>query len=535
MSKVMGKKLFRVSMGILIISGLLLRLWNINFGLPHSHYADEPELGEFAIKYTYELKTILANNDIYKLVPESYVYGTLPVYLYTFCVMVFSKSLNILSVAFSKTDLYVFMRVINAVISLMIVQIFYLLLKRLNFKYRQVAFLVGTFLTALNWKLIVHAHYLNHDIVITLFILVANLMFLRYLQERHRQTEPETDTLYTLLFALFFGLGVSTKITVLLTFPVYLAVFAKNRDYRNLFASVYIVLGVFIVTNPFSWLFIGDFFSRLIEMRITEAGLVFDSVDYSPFKYIFALAWILTAPSLMLAFLGIIRSSKEPSPALRQFYLAMLIQVVSYLLFFSLQSRRVDRWMLPIVPNLLVFAVIAIDYLTYRLTTSRLKGMGWMILLATFVYYTYFPFVLLNQFQRNTPKSAGYIWAKENLPSTATKFGITEEGLDPLNKLPLATVWQFNAYESKGGQFVFPPDPHLYDYILVSSRPAFWSQNPQIVDKYPYYGHRWQEFYLELAKPDSFEVVKVFETTTPNLIPLSSVRVYKNISRSLLK
>ena len=40
-----------------------LRLHHINFGLPHSFHADEPEIAELAIKYTYEIRDIVKNNN----------------------------------------------------------------------------------------------------------------------------------------------------------------------------------------------------------------------------------------------------------------------------------------------------------------------------------------------------------------------------------------------------------------------------------------------------------------------------------------
>jgi len=515
-----------------LILGLFLRLWNINFGLPHSWYADEPEIGELAIKYTYELKNILTNNDVYKLIPENYVYGTFPVYFYTVAVIVFNKLMNLANVSFTKTDLYIFMRVINALISAAIIPIFLLLLKRTGIAKQRSLVLIGTLLIALNWKLIVHAHYLNHDIVITLLILIANYFFYKYLQHRCASNTAESDTLNTILFSISFGLAVSTKITVLLTFPIYLAFFLKNKDFRNLFASIFIVIGAFIVTNPFSWIFISDFAERIFSMRIKEAGMVFDSVDYSPFKYIKALTWITTLPIFLLSIAGVAKSFKEKTNPLKQFTLVMFLQILFYLVFFSLQSRRVDRWMLPIIPNIIMFSVIGLSTLFNTLKERKVKFVCGAALGILAVYYLYFPALLLSQFQRNTPKSAAYIWARENLPETSTKFGLTEEGLDPLNKLSLSTIWQYNVYESKGAQFVYPPDARLYDYIILSSRPAEWTKNPEVVKKYPYYANKWSDFINVVSNSNikEFKLIKSFELAKPNLIPLSNVYIYQKVS-----
>lgn len=522
--------------------GLVLRIWHINFGLPHSWYADETEIGEPAIKYTYEIKNIIKNNDVYKLVPQSYVYGTFPVYFYTLTTMLFSKTMGILEVNFSKTDLYVFMRVINALISFSLIPVFYFLLKSLELTNKPLISLLGLFLVAFNWKLIVHAHYLNHDIVITLLITLANLSFYKYLKQRHTAGKMDGDTVYTFLFAVSFGLAVSTKITSLITLPLYLVIFAVNRDFKNLLGSALLVIGVFMVTNPFSWLLWKDFIGRIMEMRIKEAGMVFDSVNYSPFKYVQALSWMLTLPILLASCLGVASLFKrfrlptangtnieKTRSHLKQFLILMLSQVVFYFIFFSLQNRRVDRWMLPILPNLALFSLYALDHLT-EMTKTRVYRKVLIVLLGiTITYYLYFPAILTSQFQRQTPKSAAYIWAKENLTPTSTKFGITEEGLDPMNKLPNATIWQFNAYESEGAQFIYPPDPILYDYIIISSRPMSWVKNPEVAKKHPLYAKKWEDFTDRINDTNIFKPVKHFSSVKPNLIPLSDVTIYQRV------
>src|SRR5690242_16080416 len=91
---------------VLLILGIAFRLYHIEFGLPQSFYADEPEITEPAINYTYEIRNIINHNDYYKLVPISFVYGTLPVYIMTVSLMVFSKSLNLLHIPFDKTTIF---------------------------------------------------------------------------------------------------------------------------------------------------------------------------------------------------------------------------------------------------------------------------------------------------------------------------------------------------------------------------------------------------------------------------------------------
>ena len=100
----------------IILLGALFRFYHINFGLPHSFTADEPEIAEFAIYYTYQIKDIIKNTDYYKLIPQSYVYGQFPIYLFTVALIAFSKFSNTVGYLFDKTMLYVFMRSFNVIL-----------------------------------------------------------------------------------------------------------------------------------------------------------------------------------------------------------------------------------------------------------------------------------------------------------------------------------------------------------------------------------------------------------------------------------
>ena len=164
-------KFLLVSAGIMLVGAAILRLYHINMGLPHSLIADEPEIGEFAVKYTYEIRDIVGNNNWYKLIPVSYVYGTLPVYINSAFTMIFSKSAGLLGISFDKTDIYTFLRIMNSLVSLAIIPAGAFLYKKI-FK-DSFGTLVTFFLLAFNWKLIVHSHYLNVDILVSLLLTLA--------------------------------------------------------------------------------------------------------------------------------------------------------------------------------------------------------------------------------------------------------------------------------------------------------------------------------------------------------------------------
>ncbi len=506
-------------LGLMLSGGIVLRLYHIDFGLPHSWHADEPELGEFAIKYTYEFKDIVLNNNYYKLIPISYVYGTFPVYFLTLCTMAFSKFMNLINFSFDKTTLYIFMRSLNAFLSLVIVIAGGLLYKKI---FKDISgLLVALFLLLFNWKFIVHAHYLNADIV------VAELLILAFLAAVHYSNNPEKHR-NTIVLGIFMGLAVGTKITAGLSLPFFVYLYAVKKDLKGFLAFSLTTLGAYMLSNPFSVIFSNDAAFRITQMLTKEGGLVFDSIDLSPFKYMETLAYVVNPIILGFGMYGVYKSLKaqlatSSKAKERTLHIFLVGNVLLYLVFFTLGARRVDRWLLPIIPLVLVYAAYGISKLWEMKRFRPLVVIG-------LVSYLVFPLFLLVQFQRNTPKSSAYLWLKDNTNPLATKLGITEEGLDPLNKLPSSDIRKFEVYEHEGAALTFPPDPRLYDYVIISSRPMLNFKRPEVIKKYPYYSQKWVEFENEVKDSSNFKLVKSFTLPKPNLVDLSDVFIYKHIN-----
>lgn len=505
------KKLI-VLLATITILGLFLRLWRIGFGLPHSFYADEPEIAELAIKYTYEIRNIISQKDYFKLIPISFVYGTFPTYLLALATMFFSKMGNLLNLPFDKTSVYVFLRSFSSVLSFFIVPIVsYLYFKLFKDKLGAV---ITFALLALNWKLIVHAHYINTDIFLTL---LTSLSFLSL----YNLYKSEEDTKWTVLTGILVGLAIGTKFTAVLTLPLYIYIILKRKDWKTMAGFILVIFATFIISNPFSLIFANNFVFRMWEMLTKEGGLVFDSVDTSLLKYIFGLAWIVTPLILLMSLYGKWKAFKKSED--RPFHMFLILNVIFYLVFYSLQSRRVDRWLLPVVPIVLLYAGRGI-------VSLRRKFLFLPLLVLITISYLYFPILLTMQFQEDTPKSAAYVWVRDNLSPSSNKLVYTEEGLDPMNKLLGERVIQYQVYESENAQFFMPEDPNGYNYVILSSRPMKNFKRKQVREKFPFYAEKWDFFEEQIYKSGNFKLIKVFELPKPNLIPLSNVFIYENLS-----
>ncbi len=515
----MNKFVFYISIFVISALGLWFNLYHIEFGLPHSFHADEPEIIELAIKYTFDLKDILANTELYRLTPISYVYGSFPVYLFTIATVVYSKLNSVLGLVFSKMDIYVFLRSLTALITVTLVPIGILTYQNL-FPRSTTKYLGGVLFAlfcALNWKLIVHAHYVNADILITVLLSASYLCFIKYL-------DKEDDTLFTVLTGIFFGLAVGTKVTVLITLPIYLYLFIKKGHVRNMFAFLFVIFGVFIVTNPFSFVFANDFAFRVLQLSVKENGLVFDSVDFGIFKYVFGLSSILTPTFLLLSLLGVYISLKEKVNSSK--HLFFLLHLAVYIIFFSIGSRRVDRWLLPIIPVFIMYGVYSLEWLIY----TNKKFVYIPLVVIVLVNYLYFPMLLLTQFNEQTPKSAAYLWMRDNLTPASNKLVITEEGLDPMNKLLSSYVLKYEVYEAENAQFRMPENPLGYDYVVLSSRPMQNFKRPEVANKFPFYNEAWTNFENTVLDPAHFTMIRSFELPKPNLIDVSDVYIFERVS-----
>jgi hypothetical protein len=527
-TKTLSKIGFWICLILIVAGGIFLRLHAINFGLPHSFHADEPEIVELAVKYTYQIRDILSKKEFYRLIPISFVYGMFPSYLLTFATMAFSKTANILGKTFEKQAIYVFLRSATAIISLSIIPIALGIYKKIfREKITKIEILVLALLTALNWKLVVHSHYVNMDIFLTVILNLAFLTHIFYFKSK--------KSLYVLLTGLLFGFAVGTKITAVLSLPWFLYLFWVKKDIRSASAFLFLTYSGFALSNPFSLIMANDFAYRIFEMQAKEAGMVFDSVNSNPLKYFQSLVFISTPFIFLFSLYGNLTTFlREKKKNLNPLHIFLTGNVLTYLVFFSLNAREVSRWLLPILPLVLIYAAKGIvDLYTSSAENKPQKNMGKGFLFITigFVFlvsYLYYPFLLTKEFNRHTPKSAAYEWVRDNIPEEANKLAITEEGLDPLNKLEGILVKRPKVYTTENAQFDFPPNPIGYDYVILSSKPMNNYKRKEVQEKYPFYSEKWKDFETTIKNSENFSLIKEFTLPKPNLVHLSDVYIYKS-------
>ena len=261
-------------------------------------------------------------------------------------------------------------------------------------------------------------------------------------------------------------------------------------------------------------------------MFTKEAGMVFDSVDLSPSKYVTSLIYISTPLVFIFSLYGKLKSFRTlKNLRNKHIHIFLISHVLIYLLFFSIQSRKVDRWLLPILPIILLYAAFGIAYLK-----ETIKPIAFLLVFS-FIIGTYLhnPLLLLKQFNRHTPKSEAYIWMRDNLDPSLNKLVYTEEGLDPMNKLLGTRVIKMEVYATQSAQFFTPENTEGYEYVVISSRPIQNYKRVEVREKYPFYYDKWNDFENTLLDENKFRMLKQFVLPKPNLIPLSDVFIFENL------
>jgi len=510
---------------VLLMVGIFIRFYKIDFGRPYTFIADETDIFDQVLKYSLNYKSIISNKNWEAFYPDSYVYGMFPTYFLTFMNMVFNKTASIFNFSISYNSYLIYLRIVTATISSSLILITFLIYKKV-FNDKKGAVL-SAIIVALNWKLIFHSHYLNQDIFVTVLLSFSTLLLILYLQ-KHK--------LWCLIISsAFFGLTVGTKITSLISIPIIIAVLIMKKDFKGILFYITISLAFFSISNLFSIINLNQFVSRILEMKSREAGAVLSSVNTSPLKYVSAIISILSIPATIIFFISLFIVFKEDIKDEKERYLEHVLligNIFIYLVFFSLNKRLVDRWILPIIP----LTVIYISYGIFKFGDIFKSNKCRFLITATSLASVlsiciYNSFIIYSQLIQGDTKGRAYIWTKEYLKNEKSHVLVyTNKGRDPFHNLKGVDVILFQVYESKEAFNFYPEDPYKYDLIVIYSTMRRNFNNKYVIQNYPEYFKKWSNFMLELEDRGNFYLISNFKSVKPDLFNVSDIEIYKKIS-----
>lgn len=509
----------KVFVVILIIITLFLRLQHIDYGLPLSYFIDETDHSDPAIKYALNFKSQIIKGNLGFFKPETYVYGSFPLYAFSGAILIYKSATQLFSYIPSRADYEVLLRIITTLVSISIPVFTYLIYKKLfNNKYYA---LLALIFCLFNWKLWYHSIYINQDIYLTVCMCIA-LYFILLASDNSSKSK-----IYLLIAAFWYGAAFGTKITTLFSIPAFLIYFFFNKNIKQFVLFMGVALTSYFITNPFSIITFNDFLARLIQMNAREGGVVFGSVDMSPFKYIIDLGHISTWPILILGVLGFTYANK--SKVSKNFIVLLGTYVFFFVFLFSTRPRNSERYLLPLIPIIIVFCTYAIQALSEKFKTQTIQKYIFYLAISFIFLYNYI--LGLNvylQMSVTKPVIAAYYWANSNIRNSKILV-YTEDGRNPFSKINGTKVYVYQLYVSKGAQYFYPQDPTNYDYIVLSSKPMQNFKRDYVVKTYHEYVNKWVDFENLVTKSNNFKLIKSFETSYGNPLNFSDIKIYRRL------
>ncbi len=361
-------KLSQISLSTAVLVAILLvafglRVWGAPFGLPFVYHPDEG----FEVNRALQLGTGEFDFNFFRMVKGGYFYLLFVEFGFLFVIM------KILGFVSSTTDFamwfirdpsifYIVGRVTTGVIGTIAV---YLLCRIGTRIHSSRVGLIAAALMAVNVLQVVHSHYITVDIPLTCLCL-AGLLFIVRVDE----SGSRADYIGACLFA---ALATITKLPgVLLVVPLF-AVHLKrslhaDRPFLQTFFSKSVIVGgvvficVFFLSNPGALLHFGDYLSNVTGMIGGGEGgdsNVSENPNHVGF-YVSAMYQWIGLPILLASIFGLFVSLKNKIHV-------MQILLMFALVFFAVISLSSNpylvytRYILPIIPVVLLFAALGID------------------------------------------------------------------------------------------------------------------------------------------------------------------------------
>src|SRR3989344_1438748 len=401
---------------LILLLGIILRLWGIRFGLPFFMHPDEPKLIEPAITWSFQIKEILAGN--WSLLdPKFYYYPSFLMYL-LFGLLSLARLVHSVipfPILDNKETFYLMARLISVICGVGQVFLIYRIGAKLSSK--TVGLLAGLF-TAISVLLVRESHYYTGDIPAGFLMLFSLYLMIKW-------TENPKKYKYLIFSAVTIGLGVATKYYPILmlaplTYLVHSVQRGWERRFKTLFLSCVLILGVFVATVPFSVINHRQFISEFIESSLRSREGVLGYVDPNPLGFLvnrdpsfhdpFSQNGLFQGISpffLILAIYGIYHLRRKVN------YIPIFILSATYYLFFAVHLTKIIRWMVPITPLILLFSAVGLVHLLQA--NNFRKWVGVLIMVFGVLWNLGHVIVIDYAFSNSDSRIQTYVYLDEKL------------------------------------------------------------------------------------------------------------------------
>lgn len=368
-----------LSLICICFTGIILRIWNIDVGLPDLYHTDEVTI------VSRSLQTAKNNLD-----PGWIGYPTLWFYVLDLFYGIYFLVGKLIG-SFNSTEAFAIQYVIDPTIFYLIPRLLNVILGTLitittfvigyKFFHPKIGLLAAAFVT-FDAGMIEHSRYATLDIPATLWVVLATYTTLL------SYTRPSSRNY--IISGLIIGLGMSTKYFPVISSGsffiahIFLLTEGRVRWYKIYYAVLFVIIG-FLAGTPFFFKNISSLFSYVEgqQLQATFTGML--AHNYNVLKSSLGL-WIITG--FTISILPAIVSWKRPATILLS---TVLLYFFSYALF---SKSYYERWHITYFPALYLILSIGI-YKFFTFISSKNK------LLAPFIITIFIAILVFHPLERN--------------------------------------------------------------------------------------------------------------------------------------
>lgn len=457
------KATFLILIALIFAVALLLRLWGIDFGLPYEFHADEEQyVRQAASMGVRGLQPTWWNN------PPFYKY----LYFVEFgALYAAGKAAGVYASAaefgdqltFDPTLLYTLARATTAVLGAVTV-IVQALAGAVAFN-RRVGLIAAGFL-AVAFIHVRDSHFATNDVPSTLAITTA-LLFAMLIVRSGRSKADSRNGRWYVFAGLAVGIGFATKYTAVLAVVAVLVAHALSPQLRQapnrfrasvkplaLFGGA--MLGAAVVASPYFVFAPGAVVSDIYEALYNAGqegfdGWVIDDAGGYLF-YLKSLWWGIGWPLCGLSLGGLVLALWRREPAM----LVLGSFVLFTYLFFGRQEMYFARFILPIVPPLLLLAAVVVDNVAARIGSQRKRitmvaaGLALAASLLPLARAIQFDYLLTQTDTRTLARD----WIEANIPGNSK----------------IAVEWPFYSPPLSTADAPLPDTTRVYDVLQVGDK-----------------------------------------------------------------
>lgn len=458
-----------------LLTGTLLRFYNLNWGAPFYFHPDERNIASSVSKMQFPQQ----------MNPHFFAYGSFPLYsIYSTGVLVnilMHKS-PVFSLSFEQAILI--SRFFSAFFSLLIIPLVYQIARLVSSKRTGV---LASFLVLTSTGFVQFAHFGTFEMWLTFFgtLLCYACLLLQ-------QTITKKNLFWTsVLLGILIATKVSSLFLILIPIGILTAYHVPRKGFKKMslqsFFLLVIALLIYILTSPFVFADFSSFLSSMqYESSVALGNLtVFYTEGFQntvPVLFQFTKVYPFLLNPLMTIFfilsffyflLHIHKKHLGPHTIILSFYLVLFISQ-------SFLFVKWTRYMIPTLPFIYLIIAFTIDDILVKTKTYRrgflffaaCTGVVLLISVSTVHVFSYFATV----FAKEDTRIAASLWAKNNIQGDKEIASeIYDLGITPFNTY-FHAISLFNFYDLDATQKLDISDIHKSSYLILPSQRIFKSR-----------------------------------------------------------